>query len=464
LSYAPSFPSHIGHPQWDYHWPDFMKIRHAFLSKKLGPRTEFDAPPASLLPIDRLWWRLDGAEKAHARKIAQLTGALQEIDRETAAYTATVLNDVAATDLSNAPMEEGVFARTMLEAGKEVAQNAGRGHAILDLIDRAVATKQDEAEVRKAKVRLAIVAAEEQHAAGESDVYRKARREYQRLLSPRVKSAGIPIVRWSAGKEREPAWPLELTGLTPHRPLVDSSWLQSPQERPIGRRKLSGEALPRRIALKIYYRVFGRWPHLTMLNPFWSCARPLLAAIEAAKAAGARDALVAVDAPGVFLGLAALPGKVAHVSPEGLGSELFAKALDPGRQFDLCVLQLNGEDSLRLSELLAALAPYLRPGGTVIGFHTNGGRPIAAWGLDGCNRRLAFTGSTVSMVAMRIYVAAFSRIYGRRLLSTARGLAMLALSMPVVLWANLAEAVAARKRRLPDPEFRTSVTIIVQDT
>jgi hypothetical protein len=468
LSYAPSFPSHIGHPQWDYHWPDFMKIRHAFLSTKLGPRTELEAPPAELLPIDRLWWQLDGAEKAHARKTARLTDALQEIDREMAAYAATALNDFAATDLSNDPMEDSVFARRTLEAGAVGRRNAGRSHAILDLIDRTVAKRQNEAEARKAKIRLAMAAAEEQHISGESEQHREARREYQRLLRPRVKSAGIPIVRWRAGGERELTRPLEQAGLGPGQPLFDIPWFQVPwqlpQERLPSDDGLAGESWRRRIARKAYRSVFGSWPRVTMLNPFWACAQPLLAAIEAARARGARDALVVVDAPGVLLGVTALPGKNAHVSPEALTSELFSKALERRRQFDLCVLQLDADGIPHLSELLATLTPYMRPGGTIVGFHMNGGRPIGALTLEGRNSRVAFTGSAASMRAIRFYLAAFNRIHGRRFLGIARGLLMLALNMPLVVLANRGEAAAAKQGRLPDPAFRTSVTIIVQET
>ncbi len=465
LSFAPKFPSHLGHPQWDYHWPDFMKIRHAFLSTKLGSRTEFEPPPDGMLAIDRLWWRLDGAEKAHAQRIGLLTGALQEIDRELTDYAATALDEAAVTIGSNAPAANGVFARRSLDAGAPSTPDAARNRAILDVIDRTLAKKRDEAEARKAKIRLAMAAAEEQHVAGGSEERRKARREYQRLLQPRVKSAGIPIVRWRGGDEREPVRPLELATLAPGPAVFDIPWFhvpwQLPQERPASHGKLPGETLPRRIARKAYYRVFGCWPRVTMLNPFWACAQPLLAAIEAAKAAGARDALVAIDTPGVFLGLTELPGRIAHVSPAGLESELFAKAIDPRQQFDLCVLQLNTDDMPRLSELLATLVPYLRPGGTIVGFHMNGGRPVGAPRLDGRNSRVAFTGSAASMRAMRVYLAAFNRIYGRRPLGTVRGLSMLALSMPLVFWANRAEAAAAKTGRLPDPMARTSVTIVV---
>jgi len=466
LSYAPNFPSHIGHPQWDYHWPDFMKIRHAFLSTTLGSRTELDAPPANLLPIDQLWWRLDGAEKAHARKIAWLGEALQDIDRKMGAHAAAALNDVAAMDSNNAPMQASVFARRILQTGVEGVQNAGGGRAILDLIDREIAKRQSEAETRKAKIRLAMAAAEEQHAAGESEEHREARREYQRLLRPRVKSAGIPIVRWRAGGKRDLARPFELAGLRADQPLFDIAWFQVPwqlpQERLPANGRLPGESFRRRVARKAYYWMFGSWPRITMLNPFWACAQPLLAAIEAAKAAGARDALVVVDAPGVFLGVTALPGRNAHVSPEALTSELFAKALERRQQFDLCVLQLDADRISRFSELLATLTPYMRPGGTVVGFYMNGGRPIGALTLEGRDSRVAFTGSAASMRAIRIYLSAFTRLYSRRFFGIVRGLLMLALNLPLAVLANRAEAAAAKQGRLPDAMFRTSVTIIVQ--
>lgn len=465
LSHAPSFPSHIGHPQWDYHWPDFMKIRHAYLSNKLGSRTETEPPPAAMLAIDQLWWRLDGAEKTHARRIGVLTGALEEIDREIAAYAATALDEAAVPNGRNAPRDD-VFARRTLEVGPQSASASGSSRELLDLIDRRLAKRQHEAESRKARIRRAILAAEERYVAGTSDEEREMRCQYQRLLEPRVKSAGIPIVHWRAGDEIEVGLGPEPARLAASQPLFDIPWFQVPwqlpQEKAPAREKLAAEAWQRRIARHAYYRLFGAWPHVSVLNPFWICAQPLLKAIEAAKADGARDALVIVDAPGVFAALAALPGKVAQVSAAGFDSALFAKALEARQQFDLCVLQLNTDDISRLSELLAVLAPYMRPAGTILGFYINGGRPVGALDQDGRNSRVAFTGSVASIWAIRIHLAAFNRIYSRRFLGVVGGLLMLALSMPLVLYANLYERAATKKGRLPDPAFRTSVTIIVK--
>jgi hypothetical protein len=465
LSHAPPFPSHIGHPQWDYHWPDFMKIRHAYLSNKLGLRTETEPPPQDILAIDRLWWRVDGAEKVHARRIGVLTGALQEIDREIAAYAATVLDQLGAPHGRNAPRDD-VFARRTLEAGVRSEPDHVGGRAILDLFDRTLAEWQDEAEARKAKIRLAIAAADEQHVGGESEEHRKARREYQRLLQLRVKSAGIPIVRWRVGREIEAGLVRESEQFATIQPFFDIPWFQvprrlSPEKLPV-QKKPAAAAWQRRLARKAYYRTFGHWARVTMLNPFWACAQPLLAAVAAAKAGGARDALVAIDGRGAFLGLTALPGKIAQVSPEGLRSGLFARALDPCRQFDLCVLQLDADDIPRLSELLAMLDPYMRPGATIIGFYMNAGRPVGALALDGHKWQVAFTGSAASMRVMRLYSEAFHFLSTRRLFGVARGLAMLALSMPLVLYANLYERAVTKNGQLPDPAFRTSVTIIVQ--
>jgi hypothetical protein len=442
-----------------------MKIRHAILSTKLGSRTELEPPPAAMLPVDQLWWRLDGVEKAHARKITLLTNALQEIDREMAAFAATILDEVAVSDCGKVSTDD-VFARRTLVESAQGAQSAGDGRPALAELDRRLGAKHGQAEARKAKIRVAIAAAEEQHVAGETEEHRKARREYQRLLRPRVKSAGIPIVHWRAGDELQPALPLKRATRPPSQPLFDIPWFQAPWELPQTslpnqEQRLSNESLAVRIVRKAYYRVFGRWPRVTVLNPFWACAQPLLSAIEAAKAGGARDALAVVDAPGVLLPLTGLPGKIAHLSVAGSGWELFSRAFEPRQQFDLCVLQLNADDLLRFSELLVTLAPYMRSGGTIIGFCMNAGHPVGALTVESSKTRIAFTGSAASLRAIRNYSAAFGHIYGRRLLGVARGLLMLALNMPLVLWANRAEAVAARKGHLADPAFRTSLTIVV---
>lgn len=465
LSYAPEFPSHLGHPQWDYHWPDFMKIRHAYLSKKLGARTELEPPPAGTLAVDRLWWRLDGAEKAHARRLKLLNGRLEEIDREVAEYAGAVLDEVASPDFAEQPAAARIFADETLKAAAQ-STDAHLGRSVLTAIESKLAAKREEAERRKSKVQLAIAAAEQEFTVGVQGELRKVRSEYDRLLQRRVKSAGIPIIHWRTAEELEPGQAAEPPPPAAGQPLSDIPWFQVPWQPPqdtvLTPEQLSAEAWPRGLARAAYYRIFGRWPHVSVLSPFWSCAQPLLVAIDAAKAGGARSALLVVDTPAAFLGQLGLPGKIAHVSPAGLGSDLLHKALDPHKQFDLCILQLSADDFSRLAELHGMLDPYMRPGGTIVGFYMNAGRAIGALGLGVTKSRVAFTGSAASMRAIRLYAAAFDRIDSRRLLGVARGLLMLTCSIPLVLWANLAEAVAARKGRLPAPALRTSATIIIR--
>src|SRR5260221_7228407 len=65
-------PSHLGHPQFDYHWSSFMETRHKYLSTRLGSVTETEEPPASLTELDRAWWKLDGLTKSYTRRRDQL--------------------------------------------------------------------------------------------------------------------------------------------------------------------------------------------------------------------------------------------------------------------------------------------------------------------------------------------------------------------------------------------------------
>src|SRR5262245_30969909 len=75
LSYLPAFlPSHIHHPQWDYHLPGFIEARHKFLSDRLGSLTETTEAPASLPTADRIWWELDGIHKTFTRKRSEIQG------------------------------------------------------------------------------------------------------------------------------------------------------------------------------------------------------------------------------------------------------------------------------------------------------------------------------------------------------------------------------------------------------
>jgi hypothetical protein len=160
--------------------------------------------------------------------------------------------------------------------------------------------------------------------------------------------------------------------------------------------------------------------------------------------------------------LTGLQGKIAYVQSAGLETSLLCKALEPHNQFDLCILQLNQNDISRLSELLATVAPYMRRGATVIGSCRHRGVSVRSLAFDRSKSAVALTGSAMSVRAIWLYSAAFNRLRGRRFFDRARGLMMLAASLPVAVLANAAEAAGARKGRVVARAFRTSVTIIVQ--
>src|SRR5215216_7320164 len=65
-------PSHIEHPQWEYHRTGFIEARHKYLSTRLGSATETSEPPTALSEMDKVWWKLDGLKKSYERRRAEL--------------------------------------------------------------------------------------------------------------------------------------------------------------------------------------------------------------------------------------------------------------------------------------------------------------------------------------------------------------------------------------------------------
>src|SRR5262249_18290957 len=66
-------PSHIDHPQWNYHWRPFIEARHKYLSARLGSATADARPLEVLSELDKAWWRLAGVEKAYLRMRGEIT-------------------------------------------------------------------------------------------------------------------------------------------------------------------------------------------------------------------------------------------------------------------------------------------------------------------------------------------------------------------------------------------------------
>src|SRR5262249_35435960 len=73
-----------------------------------------------------------------------------------------------------------------------------------------------------------------------------------------------------------------------------------------------------RLARRFYYRLFGRWPQVSKLSPYWGTLRHLRDLTEHAAARGAQDALYIGDRSNISGTLANLPGLHAWISIAGL--------------------------------------------------------------------------------------------------------------------------------------------------
>jgi hypothetical protein len=421
LSFAPQFPSHIDHPQWNYHWPEFMKARHSFLSTRLGSITETQTPPPTALPTDKLWWRYDGAEKTLTRKTRLMD---EEKKRQVKAHQ-DALNDAnrELEQILNRPIYSTVILQRGLDNGIAPPPTAPERK---DAIER---TNQ-----KKRELEIAIANIEQSYRASIEPLERERRnllREYGEIVQPRVRSAGIPIIHWNIGAE--------------HSLGISESRL-------------------RRVARSAYYRIFGRWPHLTMLNPYRSCLQPMLQSIRAAKSAGASDVLVVSNKTNLSFEEPDSQGKVAHVSRDDFLSGLIHLAFDPLAKFDLCIVDLSAEDLVQFPEIVKTAKPYLRPGGTIVGFSLLSGRFRSEIHLGDVPGELIITGSKASARAMAAYSTALSGSGGSRTVRLVRALFTLLVNAPRFWWVNYTEAAAARRGRRPDPAFSTGLTIIVRVT
>lgn len=422
LSFAPQFPSHVDHPQWNYHWPDFIKARHNFLSARLGSITETQPPPAATLPSDELWWHYDGAEKALARK----TRLMHEEKKRKLEALQSALDD-AGRELeliqNKAPYSTVVLQQHRTQGVLSEFIDLPQSHAGEQTIAKKRQIEEDIARIEQS-YRDSIAPLEREHVVLQS--------EYAKMIRPRVRSAGIPIIQWGdAATERAQR-------ITPNR--------------------------LRRLARSAYYRVFGRWPYLTMLNPYRSCLQPMLESIHQAKKQGATDVLVVSNKPNLSLGALGFTGKVARVSYDGFSSGLIHLALDSNARFDLCIVDLSADDLMQFPEIIEIAQACLRPGGTIVGFSVLPRALPSEMQFDDLPGELILTGSRASAAAMAIYSTALGGDRRPRAARLAHGVFRLFVNVPRFWWINYVEAAATRQGRKPDPAFSTGVTIVVRTT
>jgi hypothetical protein len=353
LSHLPTFlPSHINHPQWHYHLPGFVEFRHKFLSERLGALTEALPPPAFSSTLDRMWWILDGMEKRAARRHAELRAF---VDRELR------LLDEVRTKLENTLDMASAAARAELEStlgairGRIVPQRAtitrkidkyfnreglallGAGSMHLQQPSPQLQNKPSSAVQKEGQQKcfqeVEGVARElcELHQLGthlielELEIPRK---QYRRMLPPRMASAAIPFVKVQQLLE---------TKLKPsdtfHR--ISSALFQN-----------------------YMLRAFG--------------LKPMIEIVPAA-GNGASRVLRVGSGSGRLISsvIDRVCGSYVWVSAAGMMTGNFSRAFETAPTFELCVCDLDFSEILEFSSIIAAIKPFIMHQGRILAYHFN---------------------------------------------------------------------------------------------
>jgi hypothetical protein len=346
LSQLPAFlPSHIDHPQWNYHHPGFVEFRHKFLSERLGSLTEALPPPAFSSALDRLWWKLDGTEKRAARQRVELRDF---VDRELLLLQQIMERLEYPIDLASAADREELESKLVAIRSRLASQRAalaqkldkyfnrerlllvGLGQMHLEQASSQPSTRHCSAgkqeELQKYSLQVnALARLYELVTEHELEIRRN---QYRRMLPPRPESAVIPLVRMQ-----------ELSGT---------------------------EFTPRRALYRIVYRVFRNnvWRGLGL--------KPL---VEIASSSAQKDksCVLRVGSGRGLTDIAVdrVPGSHVWVSPSGMRTGNFAKTFANVPRFDLCVCDLDLTDLLEFSSTVAAIRPFMSAQARIVGYHFN---------------------------------------------------------------------------------------------
>jgi hypothetical protein len=467
LSYLPDFlPSHLDHPQWNYHLPAFFEARHKFLSARLGSLTETVEPPGFLSKADRVWWQLDGIRKTFSRKRAELEQTMTQlpalikretddidneitkqrdaIDQEFIQEFATIQNKLNRSEIDDVVSK-------FLVAGSSASSNSSEPLAALveryeDRLCQILGPIQKRRnELDECRKRIIALYDQRIHHL-ESDHKRKCQElenAYQELLQRRVISAATPYVSVHQG----PATVAPLTSGT--------IW---------------------RLITKLYQTIFGKVPRVTQLSCYWAPLRHLVRLVDAAVAGGAKNVLI-IGSPHVsVIGTIAddLPGRHGLVSMSGLRTGNLAKAVDRWPKWDLCICNLELADLAEASAIVTAIRPVMSNGSTIIGFYLNYQcydslpLPMDRASIDSIFRlkdttRVYFAGSIGSSRVIRKFRDAVNsyRTNSHYVVSAAMLVLRLLKITPQAVVANRREAAIAPKGFSVPREVCTSVTIEV---
>lgn len=460
----PVLPSHIDHPQWDYHRPGFLEARHKSLSARLGSVTETSEPPAWFGEPDRIWWKLDGLAKTHLRRRTELVDLM---NRQRSAVNA-VLRRIAETRWSKIgeqlerdldAIEPSSYEKTIdlhgvircrreHDAQAVAGLSGGEGPWIAPILHSAQAWILVEDELRSKKElltralefiekdhRYRLVLADLEFETGRRDL----QSQYDRLLKRHVTWAAIPQVSLHNGPR---------TAVAPPR----SHGLF-------------------RLAREVYHRCYGRLPRVQVLHPCWAAMRHLVRLVDTAASNGAANVLVVRGTGAVGETVAdPLPGLHAQVLLSDVLQGDLTKALSDNPEFGLCICTLGSAELARFAEIIKAVVPCMRPGGKIIGFCPNFSlEPVPIYSIklpqgppdSSSAGRIYFAGSEKSARAVQRFNRVYTAAGNSRLRAIVRMVAMLTVFAPSTFIANRMEAAIPENQWSQLPTQCTSVTIEV---
>lgn len=396
LTHCPAFlPSHLEHPQWNYHLGSFMTARHSYLSRHLGQMTETQQPPANTLPIDRVWWQIDGATKRYERKKARL----QHIHDHVLA-----LLDEQANLLSKSATirQEEIHRRFIAEASLTLKASAEQHSSLNTFYDARLddpscetrTTDQSENLKKYTQEIEAVLTLCEERTATLSSVREIANNLYVRELEA-LSDRALPEL---AGLEKQYARSMRAYVTSAVVPRV--RFRKAPDEKGANQASVGiADELAARARYRLYRRPLQR-------------IRQVMSVVCGS---GPSTILVVTGGAGwADREASRFSGTRASVTMTELLSGNLASAMDPAIRFDVCLCELSAEQLVSLDKLANAVRPCLKPSAPTLGLYWNTRQDAVALddfrapdgltlrvSVDQFSARLAYLASEMERTAIR---------------------------------------------------------------
>jgi len=406
LRHSPAdLPSHIDHPQWNYHWRPFIEARHKYLSARLGSATADARPLEVLSDLDKAWWRLDGLEKSYLRRRAEITKlmdherdivrrARDRLDETTESSSEKLIAKFLAPqpdrDAGDSDMIPCLDLTRDREKRSAVVPTGVRSHSVPWVAAIAEYEQEQETAQRRLLTRITeFIDREEEKQLRSLEIefeaaQRHLRNDYDRLM-PRAVHSAVPMEAGELGSlgASEPGPPKAGERGSPEAAEPGSPEAAEPgspeageavphvliQHGPITHAAYTG-SIALRLTTLIYHCLFGRLPRVRVLHPYWAPLRYLVRLVDRSAEQGARNVLMVGSS--VADGIADhLPGAHARLSlAQVIGKDL-DQAFEQRPEFDLCICSLTIPEASSIAQIVRAVTPYMGVGGRLIVFLSN---------------------------------------------------------------------------------------------